>query len=166
MATGLSTGLKPTFGLKTANHCSANLEGFLTAVGKPLPREVFRHRRFELPNKKLRETYEVLQKLKRYRSVCVPTDKTNSTRVIQINEYKSWVSDHLLKVAKIALCLKAIALFEDANKLIKKVKMSFSVQVKICEIITHNAINAISKYNNQRPQDNQRRKGIPNQVGN
>ena len=30
--TGLSTGLKRTFGLKTENHGSKNLEGFLTAV--------------------------------------------------------------------------------------------------------------------------------------
>ena len=33
--TGLSTGLKRTFGLKTENHGSKNLEGFLTAVEKP-----------------------------------------------------------------------------------------------------------------------------------
>ena len=34
MDTGLNTGLKPTFGIKTAKHGSDNLEGFLTAVGK------------------------------------------------------------------------------------------------------------------------------------
>ena len=32
MATGLNTGLKPTFGIKTAKHGSENIEGFLTAV--------------------------------------------------------------------------------------------------------------------------------------
>ena len=35
MATGLNTGLKPTFGIKTTKHVSENLEGFLTAVKKP-----------------------------------------------------------------------------------------------------------------------------------
>ena len=32
MATGLNTGLKPKFGVKTAKHGSDNLEGFLTTV--------------------------------------------------------------------------------------------------------------------------------------
>ena len=41
MATVLSTGLKPTFGLKTAKHGSNNLEGFLTVVGKPSSRRIF-----------------------------------------------------------------------------------------------------------------------------
>ena len=34
MATGLNTGLKPTFGLNTAKHGSKNIEGFLTAVSR------------------------------------------------------------------------------------------------------------------------------------
>ena len=36
----LSTGLKPTFGLKTANNGYDNMEGFLTAVEKPSPRRI------------------------------------------------------------------------------------------------------------------------------
>ena len=35
VATGLNTGLKPTFGVKTAKNGFDNLEGFLTAVIKP-----------------------------------------------------------------------------------------------------------------------------------
>ena len=34
MDTGLNTGLKPTFGVKTEKHGSDNLKGFLTAVKK------------------------------------------------------------------------------------------------------------------------------------
>ena len=64
MATGQNTGLKPTFGIKTANHGSENLEGFLTAVGKTLLEEAFKRRRFELLNKKTSEIYEFLQRLK------------------------------------------------------------------------------------------------------
>ena len=63
-ATGLSTSLNPTFGLKTKNHGSDNIEGFLTAVEKTLLKEAFRRRHFERPNKKTREIHEVLQKLK------------------------------------------------------------------------------------------------------
>ena len=32
MATGLNTGLKPIFGIRTVNNGSDNIEGFLTAV--------------------------------------------------------------------------------------------------------------------------------------
>ena len=52
MVTGLNTGLKPIFRIKTAKHGSDNLEVFLTAVGKTLLNEAFRHQRFERPNKK------------------------------------------------------------------------------------------------------------------
>ena len=51
-AAGLNTGFKPMFGLKTANHGSDNLEGFLIAVGKTLLKEAFKLRRFELQNNK------------------------------------------------------------------------------------------------------------------
>ena len=64
MATGLNTGLKPTFGIKTVKHGSDNLEDFLTATERTLLKEAFRRRRFERPNKKIREMYEVLQKMK------------------------------------------------------------------------------------------------------
>ena len=40
MATGLNTGLKPTFGVKTEKHGSDNLKCFLTAVGKPSSRRL------------------------------------------------------------------------------------------------------------------------------
>ena len=39
VATGLNTGLKPTFVLKTAKHGSENLEILLAAVEKILPKE-------------------------------------------------------------------------------------------------------------------------------
>ena len=64
MATGLNTGLKPTFGIKNAKHGSENLEGFLTVTGKKILEETFKHRRFERPNNKAGEIYEVLQILK------------------------------------------------------------------------------------------------------
>ena len=40
VATGLNTGLKPTFVVKTAKHGSDNLEGFLTAVENPSSRRL------------------------------------------------------------------------------------------------------------------------------
>ena len=40
MDTGLSTGLNPTFGIKIEKHGYENLEGFLTAVGKPSSRRI------------------------------------------------------------------------------------------------------------------------------
>ena len=61
MATGLNTGLNPTFGVKTVKHVSDNLEGFLTAVGKTLLKKAFKRRRFERQNRKTVEIYDVLQ---------------------------------------------------------------------------------------------------------
>ena len=84
MTTGLNTGLKPTFGINTEKYGSDNLEGFLTAVEKPLLKEDFKRGRFERPNRKTSETYDVLQGLKKSGFVYFPTDKTNSTRVIKI----------------------------------------------------------------------------------
>ena len=40
ITTGLNTGLKPKFGIKTAKHGSDNLEDFLTAVKKPSSRRL------------------------------------------------------------------------------------------------------------------------------
>ena len=72
-----------------------NLEGFLTEVEKTLFKEAFKRRRFERKNTKIKEIYDILQRLKKSRSVCIPTNKTNSTKVIHIEDYKRWVSDHL-----------------------------------------------------------------------
>ena len=95
---------------------------------KTLLKEAFKRRRFERQNKKTKEIYDILQRLKKSGSVCVPTYKTNSTKVIQIEDYKLWVSDHLSKAADLALRAKVVALFEDANCLLDKVKMELSVQ--------------------------------------
>ena len=40
MSNGLNTGLKPTFGIRTAKNGSDNLKGFLTLVGKPSQRRL------------------------------------------------------------------------------------------------------------------------------
>ena len=61
VATGLNTGLKPTFWLKTAKNVSDKPKGFLTAVGKTLLEEAFKRRRFERQNRKTVEIYDVLQ---------------------------------------------------------------------------------------------------------
>ena len=122
-ASGLNTGLKPTFGFKTAKPGSDNLEGFLTAVEKTLLKEAFKHQRFERQNNKTKEIYDILQRMKKSVSICVPTDKTNSTKIIQIEDCKRWVSDHLSKATDLALRAKLVALFEDAKCLLDKVKM-------------------------------------------
>ena len=41
---------------------------------------------------------------------------------------KRWVSEQLLKASNLDFCPKIVALFEDANELLKKVKMELSVQ--------------------------------------
>ena len=57
-----------------------------------------------------------------------PSGKTKSIRVILIVNYKRWVSEYLLKASELALFLKVIYLFDEANGLIEKMKMDLSVQ--------------------------------------
>ena len=66
--------------------------------------------------------------MQKFGSICVPTDKTNSTGVIVFEDYRRWVYDHFLKAVEIALRPMVVDLFEDANKLLKKVKIELSVQ--------------------------------------
>ena len=89
---------------------------------KTLLKEVFKLQRFDRQNMKTKEIYDILQRLKTSGYVYVPTDNTNSTRVIQTEDYTRWVSNHLLKAADLALQAKLVALFEDANCLLDKVK--------------------------------------------
>ena len=92
-------------------------------IHKTLLKEAFKRRRFDHPNRKTSEIYDVLQRLNKSGCVCVPTDKTNSTRVIKIEDYKRLVSDHLQKAADLVIRPKVMALFEDANLLLEKVMM-------------------------------------------
>ena len=55
--------------------------------------------------------------------VFVPKDRTNSPRVIKIEDYKRWVSDYLQKTDDLALRLKVMALCENENLLLEKVKL-------------------------------------------
>ena len=118
MATGLNTGLKPTFGIKAEKHGSDNLRGFLTAVGKTILKEAFKRRRVERPNRRTSEIYDVLQELKKPGCICVPTDKTNSIRVMNIEDYKCWISNHFQKTDNLALRPKVMTLFENTNLLL------------------------------------------------
>ena len=52
--TGLYTGLKPTFGVKTANNGSENIESFLPVTEITLLKEAFQRRNYNYPNKKTR----------------------------------------------------------------------------------------------------------------
>ena len=69
--------------------------------------------------------------MKKSGCVCVSTEKTNSTRVIKIEDYKRWVSDHLQKAADLALRSKIMAPYENENLLLEKVKLELSVKEEI-----------------------------------
>ena len=60
--------------------------------------------------------------------MCVPTDKTNATRVIKTKDYKRWVSAHLQKAADLTLRPKVMALYKNATLLLEKVKLDLSVK--------------------------------------
>ena len=66
--------------------------------------------------------------MKKSGCVCVLTDKTNATRAIKIEYYKRWVSAHLQKASDLALRPKVMALYENSNLLLEKVKLDLSVK--------------------------------------
>ena len=88
----------------------------------------FRVQKIDRQNRKTVEIYNVLQELKKYGCVCVPTDKTSPTRLIKIEDSKMWVSAHLQKASDLALRPKVMALYENANLLLEKVKLDLSVK--------------------------------------
>ena len=94
---------------------------------KTLLKEALQRLCFEVLNKETRKIQEVLQKTK-HMDLSVPTDKNNSNQLILINNYKRWVSNHILKATELALHPKVISLFDEANGLFEKVKMDFSFQ--------------------------------------
>ena len=87
--------------------------------------------------------------------------------MIKTEDYKRWVYDHLLKVADLAIHPKVMALFEDANILIDKVKIKLSFKREIiCETIASNTNDPVSETPHKRSQYNQQERGIPNNFGN
>ena len=79
-------------------------------------------------------------------SIFVLTEKTSSTGVIEFEDYKQWVYDHLLKADNIALRPMVVALLEDSNKLLRKSENGVvSSRRKFCETITSNASDPVFK---------------------
>ena len=76
------------------------------------------------------------------------------------------VSANLRKAADLALRPKVVALYKNANLLLKKVKLDLSVkEEEFSETIAGDESDPISKTFHQGPQYNQRECGVSNQVG-
>ena len=84
MATGLNTSLKPIFGIKTAQHESDNLEGFLTAVKNP-PQGSFQTRTFWIPKQEDKWNLQISSKTEEIR-MCLCSDRKDQLR----ESYKNW----------------------------------------------------------------------------
>ena len=126
---------------------------------------LFKRRRFDRQNRRIVDIYDVFQELKKSGIVFVPTDKMNATRLIKIEDYKRWVSAHLQKVADFAICLKVMALYENTNLLLKKVKLDLSVkeeEVVRQSLATRGILSPSSQSKTTRKST---RTGFSNQVG-
>ena len=128
MSTGLNTSLKLAFGINTEKHVSDSIKGFLNSGGKNPPQGGFQMPTLWTPEQVNKRNLRSSSYIEKSGSIYVPTDKTNSTREINIEDYRRLVSDILSKAANLALRPNVVALFEDANKLFDKVKKEFSVQ--------------------------------------
>lgn len=62
--------------------------------------------------------HNVMKKLKREDVVVVPTDKTNSFRVVDKEKYVKWVEEHISTVARAVLRDRIQAIFNKAKQLL------------------------------------------------
>ena len=66
--------------------------------------------------------------MRKFNHLYIPTDITNSTNIVKIDNYKQLFNNRLLKVSNLDLSLKVIGIFEEANKLIETFKFELASQ--------------------------------------
>ena len=107
-----------------------------------------------------------MEDLKKYKTLCVPNYKTNPTHLVLIVDYKWWVNDQLLKVADLALHPKFDWPVWQRKQTNREGEDEYIKSRRtIYKTITCYARDTGSKTVNQRPQDNQRKRVISNNIG-
>ena len=97
---GMKTGLKPVTINLTAPRASELVEGFITQLQRTLLKQLMDKRDSNKSNDKTQQIRMLQKKLKATDMVVVPTDKTNSFKMISKEEYIKQVKAHLAKSGK------------------------------------------------------------------
>jgi GIY-YIG catalytic domain len=99
---GLKTGLKATKVNLSAPRASEKVETFLHTLETTLLDQAFNYNERKA-NCKISSTIKTIQKrlMDKPEVVIIPTDKTNSFRIVPTTKYERWVEQHLLKYGKV-----------------------------------------------------------------
>ena len=121
--TGLGTNLKPNKINLTAPKGTELLEEFLKAVEDEVLDLAFQYSEKQTMTPRSQQVKSLQQSLKKdiYHAV-VPTDKTNSFRVMEVDEYSQQVLEHLKKSGKEIPRSRLIEVEEQANNLLEQIQ--------------------------------------------
>jgi GIY-YIG catalytic domain len=118
---GLGTGLKPTKVNLSAPRASEEVEFFLQALEGNLLEQAFEYNEKRLGCKKSNIIKGLQKKLMdESEMVVIPTDKTNSFRIVPLSDYVSWVKQHLDKYGKEIPRSKLIEVTDKAMELLEE----------------------------------------------
>jgi hypothetical protein len=119
-AQGLGTGLKRTSTANSAPTASPQVEVFLDEVAERLLTELDKSEN-QPEMSKAKEIRHLEAKLREHPNMMViPTDKTNSYKVIDKEKYIEWVLDHLKTDVIEVSADKLVRLHEEGNELLSK----------------------------------------------
>jgi ERCC4-related helicase len=114
------TGLKRTRTANSAPMASAQVEVFLNEVTERLLTELDKSKS-QPEMSKAKEIQRLEARLKEHPDMMViPTDKTNSYKVINKEKYIEWVLDHLKTDAIEVSADKLVKIYEEGNELLSK----------------------------------------------
>ena len=98
---GMGTGLKPIKVNLSAPRASEDVEAFLQTLENELLQQAFKIKHKKATNSRSERIKDLQQTLKKdIYNVVIPTDKTNSFKVVNTDHYIKWVLDHLKKNGK------------------------------------------------------------------
>ena len=118
---GLKTGTKPEKVNLSAPRASEEVEAFLTKLMKTLlerAEKIKTHETEDLRSVAIKELQQSLQQDDRV--AVIPTDKTNSFRVVLVEDYIKWINQHLKKSAKVIPKDKLDTVVKQGKDLLKK----------------------------------------------
>ena len=125
-AQGLGTGLKRTSTANSVPTASPQVEVFLDEVAERLLTELDKSEN-QPEMSKAKEIRRLEAKLREHPNMMViPTDKTNSYKVIDKEKYIEWVLDHLKTDAIEVSADKLVKLHEEGNELLSKLGNTLS----------------------------------------
>ena len=113
---GLKTGLKPINKFRQAPKGSNKLEYSLRSIEQTVLNYLMNNKQPK-PSKKDKKIETILSSLNNTDLVAIPTDKTNTIQVVNLNDYKTWMQQHISSSTREIPRSKIIDLHKKATNL-------------------------------------------------